>query len=521
MEARTFSLLLMALLWISSAKTKDTGSPFIRLYGSDRRCQGVVQVWMEDAWHSLCKTALDGDLSASICRMKNCGKPMLHMTGQELNVSSPFLNVTCNSLDDIKNCSFSQAAEDECHGAAFLNCSEQVILRLSGSHGPCAGRVEIFMDGVWGSVCHDGWDALDAEVTCRHLKCGSALSALGGSHFGSGPAEIHLNEVDCRGGENLLWDCSAHKKQECSLGEHAGVICADYRDVRLSGGTNNCSGRVEVYLHGVWATICDNHWFKEDSNMLCNYLGCGSFQNQTRHEHSPSMYASVICSNAKSPWDCNMYKKKAHMCLPSKAVGLICQGAKEESKVTESRTIGLSNLTASGIPMVYIASQYLVIACATLATLLLASILISAVTISRLQRQKKVSIQNGPLPKSNECWTSREIKQPDFSQQISTMGPAKSPRLQSKVPVPAAIPLVPIISSTLEEEEDYRLSSATLRPMVTFQGSASRRSSSTSSEEENWYENYRQQAGPQNFLLPPQPYEGSSEYDDVSSVASD
>ena len=41
-------------------------------------------------------------------------------------------------------------------------------LRLAGG-SKRAGRVEICFDGVFGSVCDDGWDNDDAEVVCRQL----------------------------------------------------------------------------------------------------------------------------------------------------------------------------------------------------------------------------------------------------------------------------------------------------------------------------------------------------------------
>ncbi len=42
-------------------------------------------------------------------------------------------------------------------------------IRLVGVSNPLEGRLEVCYDGVWGTVCHNHWNALDASVACFQL----------------------------------------------------------------------------------------------------------------------------------------------------------------------------------------------------------------------------------------------------------------------------------------------------------------------------------------------------------------
>ena len=59
-------------------------------------------------------------------------------------------------------------------------------MRLAGGKRSHEGRVEVYIAGVWGTVCDDGWDIKEAIVVCRHLNFPSAREAVDGGRYGPG-----------------------------------------------------------------------------------------------------------------------------------------------------------------------------------------------------------------------------------------------------------------------------------------------------------------------------------------------
>ena len=93
---------------------------------------------------------------------------------------------------------------------------------------PCMGRVEVEVQGTWGTLCASRWDLLDAHVFCHHLGCGFAVSVPEGGHFGRGTGPVWSDSFHCEGTETSLDQCSvtALGASPCSHENDAAVICS-------------------------------------------------------------------------------------------------------------------------------------------------------------------------------------------------------------------------------------------------------------------------------------------------------
>ncbi|XP_053701570.1 HHIP-like protein 1 [Synchiropus splendidus] len=101
-------------------------------------------------------------------------------------------------------------------------------VRLISDAGRNRGRVEIFVNGQWGTVCDDLWNIQNAIVVCKQLGFQNALVPVKNAEFGEGEhLPILLDDVQCEGTESSLLECqhAGVGKHNCQHYEDAGVIC--------------------------------------------------------------------------------------------------------------------------------------------------------------------------------------------------------------------------------------------------------------------------------------------------------
>ncbi|KAH0626624.1 hypothetical protein JD844_001708 [Phrynosoma platyrhinos] len=277
----------------------ETDPAEVRLVNGQSRCSGRIELLRNRQWGTICDDNWGIEDARVVCRQLGCGTAIAALQNAQFGrgMGPIWLDeVQCRGTEtNLGQCTAKPWAEHDCHHGedAGVMCSDAAdsslveIILVNGT-SRCNGRIELFYDGQWGTVCDDSWGIEEAKVICFQLGCGNARSAPGRSQFGRGTGRIWLNEVQCVGTESALSQCLAKPwgQHNCNHGEDAGVECSDTVTrsdtadsepvkIKLVNGSSHCSGRVELFYHGQWGTICDDNWGIEEAIVICQQLGCG------------------------------------------------------------------------------------------------------------------------------------------------------------------------------------------------------------------------------------------------------
>uniref|UniRef100_A0A3P8W0X0 Neurotrypsin n=1 Tax=Cynoglossus semilaevis TaxID=244447 RepID=A0A3P8W0X0_CYNSE len=340
--------------------------PPLRLVGGEEDFEGRVEVFHAERWGTVCDDQWDDKDAEVVCRQLGFGGVAKAWSWAHFGQGSgPIL------LDAVK-CTGNELFLDQCHHGdweqhncdhmedAGVSCSPYTdgVVRLVGGDNPWEGRVEVFHNGDWGTVCDDHWGQQHAEVVCRQLGYrfeGTNTLVVSDGTFGDSVGLILLDDVQCEGSETSLLDCEhgIWGRTDCSHSEDVGVRCRGRPSplVRLVGGRSRKEGRVEVYLHGDWGSICDSGWNDLNAAVVCRQLGHSGGAAAARgfgQGKGPIHLDQVRCTGKEEfLGECPSLGQSFRSCKRREDAGVRCDITLHESAVTakpEEQSCGLRKI---------------------------------------------------------------------------------------------------------------------------------------------------------------------------------
>ena len=157
-----------------------------------------------------------------------------------------------------------------------------------------AGRVEIYLDGEWGTVCEDHFGPIDANVVCRQLGYDGVIAyPTSAFHSAYGQGEdnqpIWLDNIGCTDLNGLhILSCpnSGIGAHNCDHFSDVAVTCIPNpleSPIRLYGHTYPSQGRLEFNCNNVWIPVCAEDIGADETDFICKELGYTTANNFERN----------------------------------------------------------------------------------------------------------------------------------------------------------------------------------------------------------------------------------------------
>ncbi|XP_030844550.1 uncharacterized protein LOC579853 isoform X8 [Strongylocentrotus purpuratus] len=369
--------------------TGSSSAAEVRLAGSGSSAnQGRVEVYANGQWGTVCDDLWGQRDADVVCRQLGfpgassytihantfgAGSGPIHLDDMRCVGNERSIMDCPKNAIGFHDCRHSDDAGVICRVGQVSQSTEicrGTEVRLAGSGNSAnQGRVEVYANGQWGTVCDDLWGLDDADVVCRQLGFPGASSyTIHAMIFGAGSGPILLDDMRCVGNETSIMDCpkNAIGVHNCQHSDDAGVICHVNQEVRLAGsGSSANQGRVEVFANGQWGTVCDDLWEQREANVVCRQLGFPGASGFTRgamifgEGSGPIFLDNMKCvGDETSIMDCPKNRIGAHNCQHSDDAGVICRVAQGSSCGAEMRLAGTGSSANQGRVEVYLNGQW-------------------------------------------------------------------------------------------------------------------------------------------------------------------
>ncbi|XP_064388174.1 soluble scavenger receptor cysteine-rich domain-containing protein SSC5D-like [Halichondria panicea] len=209
---------------------------------------------------------------------------------------SRLINCPANTIG-VEDCTHSEDVALSCAASTASPNGDLRLVDRSGRTGGSSGRLEVYYNGQWGTVCNDSFGVNDARVACCQLGF-STYTRYGnvetlGFFQASSSTRTWLDELRCRGSESRLINCPANTigVEDCSHSQDVALVC--------TGSTT--SAQVWIFLGVVLGTIT-TAFIIISATVIFNFLRRRLHPPPTRNplDHTTSTHNKAYSMNQRS-----------------------------------------------------------------------------------------------------------------------------------------------------------------------------------------------------------------------------
>ncbi|KAK7107812.1 scavenger receptor cysteine-rich type 1 protein M130-like [Littorina saxatilis] len=211
----------------------------VRLVNGSTPWEGRVEVRYGDTWGTVCDDGFGVQEGAAVCkslRFDSNDVKVVHAAAfGEGNGPVLLDEVRCTRGEtDLLECRHLPIGLGDCTHTEDVGviCSQKRPIRLVNGSSASEGRVEVYRQGSWGTVCDEDFDDRDAVVVCRMMGFIQKdetveVQVRSGASYGQGKGHIFYANLECRGTESDLVHCShkVYDKHTCLHDRDVGVKC--------------------------------------------------------------------------------------------------------------------------------------------------------------------------------------------------------------------------------------------------------------------------------------------------------
>lgn len=243
----------------------------VRLAGSSKYYEGRVEVFKGGTWGTVCDHLWDINDAHVVCNMLGFAGAVTVYGQAYFGQGSGTIQwdgLQCDGTENhIRYCAKSPSQTCTHSNDAGVRCQ---ILRLAATANSNEGRVELYKDGVWGTLCDNNFEAGEATLICLQIGRSIYDAHWNYAFYGQGQGKIHIRDLDCIRTEDSIFDCThTTETSSCSHANDISLRCN--RSTKLDSSTNK--GIVRVYRDNQWSRVCGNDWDFRDAEVACREMG--------------------------------------------------------------------------------------------------------------------------------------------------------------------------------------------------------------------------------------------------------